>query len=102
MALRANKFPEYRQNWDSMAEGRVATDIGSAEECFKACEDDENCFQTSYNGTKCTLGTKTFLLGVKKDPEDGKKWESSWNTTRIAAWVDKQKPCGKVEFPHEN
>jgi hypothetical protein len=44
------------------------------------------------------LGTKSIQLGVPRAIENGKKWYSSWNRTRIQEWVEKQEPCGDAIF----
>jgi hypothetical protein len=72
--------------------------VSSVEECVNACAENSDCFQLSYDGNDCNLNTKSFGFGKERSPEDGKRWQSSWNKTRIDAWITKQKPCGPAKF----
>lgn len=89
-------------DWDAMAVGLekavTISSLSSVEECVKACAENAECFQCSYDGHDCNLNTKSFGLGKKQSPADGKRWQSSWNKTRIDAWVANQKPCGPAHF----
>jgi len=96
-----DSIPDSRDDWDNLAKDEKVDDIESAEDCREACGKNTECFQSLYNGEECNLGTKSFKIGEKHKREDGKKWQSSWNRTRIEDWALKQKPCGSVEYPFE-
>jgi hypothetical protein len=96
--LVANIIPDYLEDWDNMSTGETINDLPSIEACDKACIENKDCFQFSYNGPECRLSTDTFTLGVPRTPEDGNQWRSTWNKNRIMNWVLKQKPCGAAKF----
>lgn len=49
------------------------------------------------------LASTKITFGVKKNPgENGKQWHSTWNKTRIAAWVSEQSRCGTIKYPFED
>jgi len=96
--LVANIIPDYLEDWDNMSTGETINDLPSIEACDKACIENKDCFQFSYNGPECRLSTDTFTLGVPRTPEDGNRWRSTWNKNRIMNWVLKQKPCGAAKF----
>ena len=96
-------LPDSLDNWDNMSDGVTVPNIDSALECIRACERDGHCLQSLFNGEECKLETTRVTFGVKHELEDdGKTWQSTWNKTRIAAWVAKQSRCGKVKFPFED
>jgi hypothetical protein len=95
-------IPDSLEDWNNKSEDEAVSDIGSAEDCTEACAHNPDCFQSLYSRDGCTLGTKNFRFGEKHKPEDGKRWQSSWNRTRIAAWASKQKPCAGVTFPFQD
>ena len=96
-------LPDSLDNWDNMSDGVTVPNIDSALECVRACERDGHCLQSLFNGEECKLETTRVTFGVKHELEDdGKTWQSTWNKTRIAAWVAKQSRCGKVKFPFED
>ncbi|KAK0113522.1 hypothetical protein ONS95_013776 [Cadophora gregata] len=96
-------IPGSLENWDNMSDGKTVPNIKTALECTRACERDRHCLQSLFNGEECKLGTKTITFGEKHDLEDnGTTWQSTWNKTRIAAWVAKQSRCGKPKFPFED
>ncbi|KAF2103943.1 hypothetical protein NA57DRAFT_50799 [Rhizodiscina lignyota] len=95
--LVAEMIPDSRKGWDSMPIGETISDIGSAKACEKACRNNPQCFQTSYDGDNCILGTDSFRLGENRTT-DGKRWQSSWNKTRISEWIAAQYPCGEAKF----
>lgn len=94
-------IPDSFDGWDNMADDETVKGIYSAEHCTEACKKNKHCFQSLFNGVECTLGTRGFRYGQKRLPEGEKQWQSNWNRERIAAWVAKQKPCKKVQFPYE-
>ncbi|KAL2065533.1 hypothetical protein VTL71DRAFT_3203 [Oculimacula yallundae] len=89
------------KDWDNLSKDSTIPDIASAEACTHACQANKECLQSRYDGAECSIGTKHFAFGKKREPKDGKRWESSWNKTRIAEWVARQKPCGEVNFPFQ-
>lgn len=100
--VQANKFPENLKHWDNLADGETIQDVKSSEECTDLCAKNEKCLQSKFDGWECKLGTNVFLMGVQKQPDESKTYESHWNTTRIAQWVKNHKPCGKLEFPYQH
>ncbi|KAF4626569.1 hypothetical protein G7Y89_g11592 [Cudoniella acicularis] len=94
-------IPDELADWDNMAKDEAVSNITSVEGCIEACANNSDCFQSLYTGDECSLGTKNFRFGEKHAPEGNKKWQSSWNRTRIAAWVSKQTPCNSVAFPFQ-
>jgi hypothetical protein len=96
-----NRIPDSIDDWDNGGKDETVSDIDSVESCIEACANNPECFQSLFNGEECTLGTKNFRFGEKREPEDGKTWQSSWNITRIEAWVSKQEPCAEITFPFE-
>lgn len=100
--VQAHKFPEYKKHWDNMADGSIVQDVSSAKECRDLCISHEKCFQSKFDGSDCTLGTKYFSMGYQKLPDGSQRWESYWNVTRIAKWVEDRQPCSKLEFPYQH
>lgn len=98
-------LPDRRAEWDNLSKGHVVAGIASADACFAACQDHRECLQASFDGTTCTIGTEHVSLGKEGETMAGERsWESSWNRTRIAAWVAGKKPCQKgknVKFPFQ-
>jgi hypothetical protein len=88
-------------DWDSSSEDEAVANIKSMEACIAACANKIECLQSRFNGEKCALGTKNARLGEVHNPQDKneKRWQSSWNRTRIAEWASRQKTCGEVVFP---
>ena len=74
--------------------------IKSFEQCASECEQNASCFQASFDGTDCTLGTRHFRLGEKRVREGNKKWQSMWIKKRMADWAQKNSNCAnhKIEF----
>ncbi|KAH7327135.1 hypothetical protein BKA65DRAFT_528149 [Rhexocercosporidium sp. MPI-PUGE-AT-0058] len=98
-----NFLPDSLENWDNMSDGITVPEIHTAENCAKACEMNRHCLQSLFNGNECKLGTAKIIFGEKHDVGNGeKKWQSTWNKTRIAAWVSKQKRCGTIKFPFQD
>jgi hypothetical protein len=102
MSFFADNIPEQMEDWDNTSGDATVLHIHSAEECAKACAKKEDCFQSLYNGEECTLGTKSIVFGKKREPEGGKKWQSSWNTTRIKEWIANQESCDALKFPYQD
>lgn len=73
--------------------------ISTAANCSAACAGQPSCFQSLYAGGECKLSTTNFRFGERRAPEDGRTWVSSWNKTRMAAWVQARGPCGNASFP---
>jgi hypothetical protein len=71
----------------------------SGYECWSACKKDQQCMQFLLDGEYCYLG-KAIRLGVKRLPENGKKWRSGWHHERIQEWIAKQGACTNVQFPN--
>ncbi|KAF4629430.1 hypothetical protein G7Y89_g8721 [Cudoniella acicularis] len=94
-------IPDSLTDWDNMSDNEKLKDIDSVEDCTAACAKNTDCFQSVYDGEECRLGTQNFRLGIFQKPEDGKKWQSSWNRTRIQKWVSKQKPCSDITYPSQ-
>ncbi|KAL2072690.1 hypothetical protein VTL71DRAFT_12033 [Oculimacula yallundae] len=97
-----------RDNWDNLASDRgefgktggVSSETSSFEECARACEADEKCFQYSHHGNTCNIGM-SVRLGYKKEADDVGIWRSGWNKTRLIDWAAKQPSCGPVTFPKQ-
>ncbi|KAF2095471.1 hypothetical protein NA57DRAFT_59474 [Rhizodiscina lignyota] len=88
-----------RNDWDNLSEGNPVPDVHTSEDCRKACQANEECFQSLYDGTKCRLETWKFRVGVSRNATDSNRWQSSWNSSRISNWVSRQKPCEGLIFP---
>ncbi|KAK0111532.1 hypothetical protein ONS95_001886 [Cadophora gregata] len=99
--LVSDLIPDELANWDNLSKDGTVANIATAEACVHACQANHKCLQSRYDGAECSIGTKHFSLGKKHEMKDGLQWSSSWNKTRIAEWVRKQKPCGKLKFPHQ-
>jgi len=84
-------------NWDNGAEGIAVPDCPSFEQCASECEKNSGCFQASFDGKDCTLGTRFFKLGLKREPEGGKVWQSMWNKYRIYEWAKAHGDCSKYK-----
>lgn len=71
----------------------------SFENCAKACEAYERCFQYVYSENVCTLG-ESVRLGkyAKPDGGDGIATRSGWNLARIRAWTS-ENACHGPEWP---
>jgi len=95
----SDRIPVQLDDWDNGAEDVVIDNITTVDQCRAACQANEKCFQSRFNGSECNLGTKHIMLGEKKGTDDGKQWRSSWNKPRIAEWVSKQKACHDIKFP---
>jgi hypothetical protein len=94
-------MPDFAENWSNDAEGERVNGVDSTADCQKLCKDNENCFQTLYDGKVCILGTDFFKLGYLRNATETQRWQSSWNRSRIAAWVSSH-PCDAVKFTFEN
>lgn len=92
---------EPRADWDNSSGDETVPNINSMEACITACANKANCLQLRFNGDECALGTKKAKLGElqKAGGQNEKRWQSSWNGTRIAEWALRQKSCRKVVFP---
>lgn len=90
-----------RVDWDNSSGDVIVTGISSMEACTAACAADTECLQLRFNGDECVLSTKVAKLGAEhNNKEQGeKRWQSSWNRTRIATWASKQGSCGQLAFP---
>jgi hypothetical protein len=51
-----------------------------------------------YDGKDCILGTRNFRLGVEKEPERNRKWQSQWNKRRIRDWVEAHTDCSNLSL----
>ncbi|KIW02401.1 uncharacterized protein PV09_06221 [Verruconis gallopava] len=74
-------------DWDNLSEGITLPDCPSFEACINECNENDGCFQASYDGSECILGTRNFRVGVEKKPEESKKWQSMWNKRRMREWA---------------
>ncbi|MCJ1234400.1 hypothetical protein MMC14_002361 [Varicellaria rhodocarpa] len=54
----------------------------SPDNCKKACEADDNCYQWMHHDRECDIG-HSVKLGGSKNAEGGKKWVSGWMFERI-------------------
>ncbi|KAG4424754.1 hypothetical protein IFR04_002102 [Cadophora malorum] len=98
-----------KENWDNLASekgefgktGGVTSETSSFEECGKACEADEKCFQYSHHGTTCNIGM-SVRLGYKRDLDSEGLWRSGWNLTRLRDWALKQPKCGPTTFSKQD
>jgi hypothetical protein len=85
-------------NWDNRAEGIEVPDCPSLEQCISECEQNKGCFQALYDGKDCTLGTRHFMLGVKREPAKGKTWQSYWNKLRMYEFAKKHQDCSNANL----
>lgn len=88
-------------NWDNGAEGINVPDCPSFEQCKTECEQNTHCFQASYDGKDCTLGTRLFRLGTKKEPTGAfgeRKWQSVWIKKRMYEFAKKHSDCTNVQL----
>jgi hypothetical protein len=85
-------------DWDNQADGIEMPDVATFEQCASECEQNTGCFQASYDGKDCTLGTRSFRLGVKREPEGNKKWQSIWIKKRMLDFTHKHAECTGYEF----
>ncbi|CZT52712.1 uncharacterized protein RSE6_14072 [Rhynchosporium secalis] len=99
--LVSDLIPDNLKDWDNLSKDGIILNIASADACKHACQSKPDCLQSRYDGVECVIGTDHFAFGQKHDPKDGKKWESSWNKTRIADWARSHQPCGQPTFPHQ-
>ncbi|KAH7317766.1 hypothetical protein BKA65DRAFT_515163 [Rhexocercosporidium sp. MPI-PUGE-AT-0058] len=99
--LVSDLIPDQLADWDNLSKDGIIPNIASVDACTHACQANPKCLQSRYDGAECAIGTKHIALGKKHTPKDGVRWGSSWNKTRIADWVQRQKPCGKPKFPHQ-
>ena len=96
-------IPGQLEDWDNKSSGENVPNTDSAEQCAKAYRDNIRCLQSLWKGDQCLLGTEKIVFGVKHGVEEGgKKWQSTWNKTRIADWVLRQGRCDTVTFPFED
>lgn len=71
----------------------------SFDDCRRACQEDDQCFQYAYRHEICALG-HAFALGGPKPAEEGRdQWMSGWITDRIQAWVEENDECGEIVWP---
>ncbi|KAL2062592.1 hypothetical protein VTL71DRAFT_5664 [Oculimacula yallundae] len=103
------QIPLNRSNWDNLASergdfgrtGGVQSEATSLEECTKACEIDEKCFQYSFHGHNCSIG-RSVRFGREREPDKEGSWQSGWNLTRLADWSKEQPPCSNITFQGED
>ena len=72
----------------------------SFENCRKACESVDECFQFRWSNDCCGF-SKAFMLGkpVKKDSNEKKRSMSGWAVEKIHKWIDEQGECKKINWP---
>ncbi|KAH7324084.1 hypothetical protein BKA65DRAFT_79996 [Rhexocercosporidium sp. MPI-PUGE-AT-0058] len=103
------QIPLSRSNWDNLATergdfgrtGGVSSDATSFEECTKACEEDDQCFQYSFHGQKCSIG-RSVRLGHAKAADTEGIWQSGWNRARLTQWSKEQPLCNNITFEGED
>jgi hypothetical protein len=78
----------------------VKSDAASFEDCARACEANEDCFQYSHHGHECHIGM-SVRLGFEKEADQEGIWRSGWNKTRLAHWASKQPLCDEISFPKQ-
>lgn len=103
----ANDLRPERLAWDNVASDRgefgktggvLVETATTFEDCTRACEANEDCFQYSQHGQTCNLGMSVRAGSPKQADHDG-AWRSGWNLTRLAQWSSKQPECNGVSFP---
>ncbi|TVY58885.1 hypothetical protein LSUE1_G008714, partial [Lachnellula suecica] len=107
--LTVKSLTPHRENWDNLASepgefgntGGVLIDAVSLDDCIRACEADEKCFQYSHHGSHCYIGM-SVRLGYEKSADQEGIWRSGWNKTRLADWASKQPACDEIAFPSQD
>lgn len=72
----------------------------SFEDCGRACEEHNECFQFVWQDDCCGM-KRSFMLGrpVKREQEEKKRVKSGWNVVKIKKWVSDQGECKEVIWP---
>ncbi|PTU20054.1 hypothetical protein P175DRAFT_0502200 [Aspergillus ochraceoroseus IBT 24754] len=92
------------EDWDNQSNVKIEFDNGATptlDSCRDGCLSLKDCFQYRYSDGECHISTQAFRLGIKRKPEEGRRWFSGWNVEYIQHWRDTH-PCKKVEWvkPH--
>lgn len=72
----------------------------SFDDCARACEAHDECFQFGWKDNCCGM-KRSFVLGwpVKKEKVERKRTKSGWDIAKINDWVKDQGDCKRVIWP---
>ena len=77
------------RKWAELSQIQQASPA-SADNCKKACDEDDDCFQWQHHDKECALHHSIRMGGSKKD---AKSWVSGWKMAKINKFKEGMKEC---------